>query len=113
MAFASGKYALAICDRCGFQYKYTSLKKEWTGFRVCSECFEVKHPQLEPISHIADAEALQYPRPAQSAADVAGSGVVRTIDANQMMSTTGDPIGSEFNQSAATGEIGTITVVIT
>ena len=36
MSFASGKHAIAICDRCGFQYKYTSLKKEWTGFRVCT-----------------------------------------------------------------------------
>mgnify|MGYP003651311880 FL=1 len=113
MAFASGKYALAICDRCGFQYKYTSLKKEWTGFRVCNECFEVKNPQLEPVNHVADAQALQNPRPAVNAADVAGAGVVRTIDANQMMSTTGDPIGSEFSQDASTGEIGTVTVVIT
>ena len=113
MSFASVKYALAICDRCGFEYKYTSLKKEWTGFRVCNECFEVKHPQLEPVNHIADAEALQHPRPAVNAADVAGAGVVRTIDANQMMSTTGDPIGSEFSQDASTGEIGTVTVVIT
>ena len=113
MAFASGKYALAICDRCGFQYKYTSLKKEWTGFRVCNECFEVKNPQLEPVNHVADAQALQNPRPAVNAAEVAGAGVVRTIDANQMMSTTGDPIGSEFSQDASTGEIGTVTVVIT
>jgi PHP family Zn ribbon phosphoesterase len=104
MSFASGKYALAICDRCGFEYKYTSLKKEWTGFRVCNECFEVKHPQLEPVNHVADAQALQNPRPAVNAADV---------DANQMMSTTGDPIGSEFSQDASTGEIGTVTVVIT
>ncbi len=113
MSFASGKYALAICDRCGFEYKYTSLKKEWTGFRVCNECFEVKHPQLEPVNQGADAQALQNPRPAVNAADVAGAGVVRTIDANQMMSTTGDPIGSEFSQDASTGEIGTVTVVIT
>jgi len=113
MAFASGKHAIAICDRCGFEYKYLSLKREWTGFRVCSECFEVKHPQLEPISHIADPEALRFPRPSVSATSVAGAGVVRTIDANQMMSTTGDVIGSEFSQDAATGEIGTVTVAIT
>tara|TARA_R110000782_G_scaffold258388_1_gene348037 strand:- start:37 stop:378 length:342 start_codon:yes stop_codon:yes gene_type:complete len=113
MAFASGKYALAICDRCGFEYKYTSLKKEWTGFRVCSECFEVKHPQLEPIHHVSDLEALRFARPSVPSASVAGAGVVRTIDANQMMSITGDVIGSEFSQEAATGEIGTVTVVIT
>jgi hypothetical protein len=27
MAFATGKYALAICDRCGQQYKFIQLKK--------------------------------------------------------------------------------------
>lgn len=112
MAFASGKHSLAICDRCGFRFKYTQLQKEWTGFRVCSECFEPKHPQLEPVRHRADPQALRHPRPDVPAASVAGSGVVRTIDANQMMSTTGDSIGFAFDQEAATGEVGTVTVVI-
>ena len=63
MAFASGKYAIAICDRCGFQYKYLTLKKEWTGFRVCPECYEPKHPQLDPPYSKPDPAALQNPRP--------------------------------------------------
>ncbi len=58
MAFASGKYAIAICDRCGFQYKYLTLKKEWTGFRVCPECYEPKHPQLEPIHNVSLIQKL-------------------------------------------------------
>jgi hypothetical protein len=44
---------------------------------------------------------------------VAGEGVVRTIDANSMMTTTGDSIGFAFSMDASTGEIGTVTVVIT
>ena len=112
MAYASGKHSIAICDRCGFQYKYTQLREEWNGFRVCSECFEPKHPQLEPVRHLADPEALRHPRPDVPPGIVAGAGVVRTIDANSMMSVTGDVIGSEFSQEAATGEIGTVTVVI-
>ena len=63
MAYASGKYALAICDRCGFSKKYSKLIKEWTGFRVCSECYEPKNPQLKSPKNIADPEALKYPRP--------------------------------------------------
>ena len=63
MAYASGKHSIAICDRCGFQYKYTQLREEWNGFRVCSECFEPKHPQLEPGSIAADAQALENARP--------------------------------------------------
>jgi len=29
MAFAVGTHSQAICDRCGFQYSYLDLKKEW------------------------------------------------------------------------------------
>lgn len=65
MAIASGKYAVAICDRCGFQYPYLDLKKEWTGFRVCDECYEPKHPQLEPKRDVGDRIALREPRPAR------------------------------------------------
>ena len=61
--FASGKHALAICDRCGFEYDYLQIREEWNGSRVCPECFEVKHPQLEPPFAKADAEALRHARP--------------------------------------------------
>lgn len=76
MPFAIGKHAIALCDRCGFQVPYLSLKKEWNGSRVCKECFEKKHPQLEPNGKRGDAESLRYPRPAPdedpvSAADAA------------------------------------------
>tara|TARA_R100001510_G_C7575040_1_gene150083 strand:+ start:7 stop:390 length:384 start_codon:yes stop_codon:yes gene_type:complete len=63
MAYAIGLYAKAICDRCGFRYDYLELQQEWTGFKVCPECYEPKHPQLEPITHPSDPEALHQPRP--------------------------------------------------
>jgi len=63
--FASGKYALALCDRCGFEYKYLQIREEWNGSRVCPECYESKHPQLEPPFAKADAEALRHARPAR------------------------------------------------
>ena len=109
MAYATGKHSLAICDRCGFRYKYTQLRKEWTGFFVCSECYEPKEPQLDPVPHVADPEALRNPRTQVPSSLVAGEGVVRTIDANSMMTTTGDSIGSAFSLNAATGEVGTVT----
>ena len=65
MAFAVGKESQAICDRCGFQYNYLDLKKEWNGLLVCPECYEPKHPQLDPGYHSADAIALKDPRPAR------------------------------------------------
>ena len=63
MAYALGKFAIALCDRCSFEYKLSELKEEWTGFKVCSECYEPKHPQLEPTPHVSDPEALYKPRP--------------------------------------------------
>ena len=63
MAFASGKYSQAICDRCGYQYPYLELRKEWNGLFTCPECFEPKHPQLDPPYHAGDPEALKNARP--------------------------------------------------
>lgn len=63
MAFSSGKYSQAICDRCGFKVPYLELSKEWNGLLVCQECFEPKHPQLEPKRHAVDAEALKDASP--------------------------------------------------
>lgn len=63
MAWANGKWALGICDQCGFQYLLNDLKKEWTGFKVCQECYEPKHPQLEPKRGINEPIALLQPRP--------------------------------------------------
>jgi hypothetical protein len=65
-AFATGKFALGICDRCGFQYPLSQLRKEWNGLKVCvEECYEEKHPQLFPIHITTDPEALRDPRPAR------------------------------------------------
>ena len=62
MAFASGRFSRAICDRCGQEYKYQDLKKEWNGLFTCPECYEPKHPQLDPPYHPPDPEALKDPR---------------------------------------------------
>ena len=61
--YAVGKYSLAICDQCGQRYPYKVLKKEWTGFKVCPECYEPKHPQLEPKRGINEPIAVYEPRP--------------------------------------------------
>jgi hypothetical protein len=58
--YAVGKASQAICDR---QYFLKELKKEWTGFKVCQECYEPKHPQLEPKRGINEPIAVYEPRP--------------------------------------------------
>ena len=34
-----------ICDRCGQKKKASEVQQEWTGFIVCTTCFETRHPQ--------------------------------------------------------------------
>ena len=63
MKYATGKYALALCDRCGQQYDYVVLRKEWNNLRVCPDCYEEKHPQLEPDPPPYEPQALFEPRP--------------------------------------------------
>jgi hypothetical protein len=52
----------AICDRCGFKYKASELKQEWTGFMVCCTCFETRHPQTL-INVPEDDPSVPWARP--------------------------------------------------
>lgn len=61
--YVSGKYAIALCDQCGQRFKLNALIKDWKGFKVCRECYEPKHPQLEPKRTINEPIALYQPRP--------------------------------------------------
>ena len=68
-AYASGKNAIAFCDRCAFEYPYNKLRFEIydqkrTGFRVCPECLDVDQPQLQLGKNpINDPQALYNSRP--------------------------------------------------
>lgn len=68
-AFAVGKHAYGFCDRCGFRYDLKDLKYEMTdqrrnGLRVCPECMDIDHEQLQLGKfRIWDPEALKDPRP--------------------------------------------------
>lgn len=73
MAFELGTWN-AICDRCGRELKANKLRKEWTGFRVCSRCFDERHPQ-DTIRAKEDRQAPPWTRPRQDGTDVSpGSG---------------------------------------
>ena len=66
--FASNKRAIAICDRCGFQYKLKKLKEitlkgNPTNLLVCPECWEPDHPQLHLGEFpVYDPQAIKNPR---------------------------------------------------
>jgi hypothetical protein len=57
-----------VCDRCGFRYHNTDLRKEWTGLMVChgpgtNDCWEIRHPQ-EFVRGVRDEQAPPWTRPA-------------------------------------------------
>jgi len=66
--FASGKIAIAECDRCGQQFKLKTLKTEIIKQRkyellVCPECWDPDHPQLMLGTFpVDDPQALRNPR---------------------------------------------------
>lgn len=70
--FASGKFSIAMCDRCGQRYKLKELKKEIIktkryDLKVCPECWDPDQPQLQlGMFPVDDPQALRNPRPDRS-----------------------------------------------
>lgn len=66
--FASGKYSIAECDRCGQQFKLKQLKTEIIKTKqyqllVCPECWDPDHPQLLlGMYPVDDPQAVRNPR---------------------------------------------------
>ena len=67
--FASGKYAIAECDRCAQRYKLKELhtqtvKTKPYKIKVCHECWDPDHPQLQlGMYPVDDPQAVREPRP--------------------------------------------------
>jgi hypothetical protein len=67
--YASGKYAIAECDRCGQRYKLKELKKEVIKtklyqIKVCPSCWDPDQPQLSlGLYPVNDPQAVREPRP--------------------------------------------------
>ena len=67
--FASGKYSIAECDRCGQRYKLKQLKFEVIKtklyqLKVCDECWDPDQPQLQlGMYPVDDPQAVMQPRP--------------------------------------------------
>jgi len=67
--FASGKWAIAECDRCGQRYKLKELKglvikTKNVNILVCNECWDPDQPQLQlGMYPVDDPQALRNPRP--------------------------------------------------
>jgi hypothetical protein len=67
--FASGKYAIAQCDRCDGRFMLKELKKEVIktklfSIKVCPSCWDPDQPQLSlGLYPVNDPQAVREPRP--------------------------------------------------
>ena len=66
--YASGRFSIAECDRCGFRFKLVQLKKltikkKNVSIKVCPECWEPDQPQLQlGMYPVNDPQAVREPR---------------------------------------------------
>ena len=125
--FASGKNAIAICDRCGFRFKLTELKTEIIKTKryqllVCPTCWDPDHPQLQLGYYpVDDPQALRNPR-RDTTYVTAGLNASGNLTGGSRDTQWGwNPVGgSKFFDDALTPnylvcqtELGTVTVVTT
>ena len=125
--YASGKHAIAECDRCGQRYKLTQLKKltiktKMVSIKVCPECWEPDQPQLQlGMYPVNDPQAVREPRPDTSYA-VSGLGVDGySGDGSRQIQWGWAPVGgaSSFdtvltpNDLISIGLVGTVTIITT
>ena len=93
--YASGKYSIAECDRCGQRFMLKQLRKEIIktklfNIKVCPECWDPDQPQLSlGLYPVNDPQAVREPRP-DTSYQVSGTSGLQIIDTN---STNKDAIG--------------------
>jgi len=125
--FASGKRAIAMCDRCGQQYKLKNLKTEVIKQRkydllVCPECWDPDQPQLMLGTFpVDDPQALRNPR-RDTTYGTAGTGPDGyTTGGSRDIQWGWNPVGGASffdtdltpNYLVAQGFVGTVTIVTT
>lgn len=124
--FASGKKAIAECDRCGQRYKLKELrpivvKTKNVNLLVCPTCWEPDQPQLQlGMYPVDDPQALCNPRGDhsyyQSGPNINGtpSQGSRVTDWGWSPVGFSNPLGLPGLQTAllGTGQVGTVTVQI-
>jgi hypothetical protein len=139
--YASAKNSISQCDRCGFRYKLTQLKRlviktKNVNILVCPECWENDQPQLSlGLYPINDPQAVRNPRPDSPSYFQAGLNGLQTLAVTGTPQTeTGVPTlgsriiqwgynpvgGSRANDAGLTpndlvgiGNVGTVTVTTT
>lgn len=65
----------ALCDRCGFHFKASDLKKDWQGFYVCKEDYEARHP-MDFLRSKTEDTGVSFNRPDDTADNTTITNVV-------------------------------------
>ena len=136
--FASGKNAIAMCDRCGFQYKLKQLKglvikTKNVNILVCPSCWEPDQPQLQlGMYPVDDPQGLRNPRKDNSYLQGGLTGLQLLATNTPSVSSDGTPsggsrqiqwgwnpvgLGNNYgltpNNLLIGGQLGTVTISIT
>jgi len=123
--FASGKNAIAECDRCSFRFKLTALRKEVVKTKtynllVCPQCWDPDQPQLQlGMYPVDDPQGLRDPR-RDNSYQVSGLLADGFLGGGSRVFQWGwNPVGGARdngltpNDLVLQGQIGTVTVVTT
>ena len=125
--FASGKNSIAECDRCGYRYKLTTLKKEVIKTKtynllVCPACWDPDQPQLLlGMFPVDDPQGIRDPRPDRS---YVASGLLADGyqgEGSRIFQWGWNPVGgaSSFDSALTPNDlmlnvqVGTVTIVTT
>lgn len=137
--FASGKYAIAECDRCSQRFKLKELRTQTVKtkpykIKVCRACFDPDHPQLQlGMYPVNDPQAVREPRPDVSywasgtnglQINVTGlgpNGLGNPEGGSRIFEWSWNPVGGSRgfdsvltpNSLIGIGQVGTVTVGIT
>ena len=138
--FASGKNAIAECDRCAFRFKLKVLRKEIIKTKnynllVCPQCWDPDQPQLQlGMYPVDDPQGIRDPRPDISYVQSGNTGLQIINSTATTQNAVGfpsegsrdiqwgwNPVGGSSandygltpNYLASTGLVGTVTVVTT
>jgi len=124
--FASGKKAIAICDRCGFQFRLRQLrtlivKTKQVNILVCKQCWEPDQPQLQlGMYPVDDPQALRNPRKDNTYYQSGATSTGSIGEGSRNIQWGWNPIGgaSGFdavltpNYLVGTTSVGTVTVTV-
>ena len=125
--YASGKNAIAECDRCGQRFKLKILKTEIIKTKtynllVCPTCWDPDQPQLQlGMYPVDDPQALRNPRPDRSYVisglladgELGGGSRIFQWGWNPVGGASGFDTLLTPNNLVLAVEIGTVTVVVT